>query len=132
MTTRFKADIESHLAKYQGTYPKRIRLIVNQECQSFGDWLRLIHSERLIEDHFVVIKGSCVTQFNLTAMLNRYEELQKLDKNMLLMKVFTKNSTLSDHRSIESNKYLILDQTDRILYYEDIQGPQFRIKGSPV
>ena len=129
MTSKYKVEIEAHLAKYQGTYLKRIHLVFNQECQSFGDWLRHIHSERFIEDHFIVIKGSCVTQFNMAAMLTRYEELQKLDKNMLLMKVFTKASTLSDHRTLEQNKYVILDQSDRILYFEEIQGAQFRIKG---
>lgn len=124
-----RTEVEDHINKYKRGYSKQIKLIYNTECKSYGDWLRLVYEERIVEDHYIIMKGSCVTQINLSKVVQRYEESLKHNKSMIMMKVFNRSSVLSDQRTNDNDKYLLVDNTDKILYFDDVRSHSFKVKG---
>jgi ADP-glucose pyrophosphorylase len=105
-------------------------VLFSDKSHSLGDCLREISSMMVLKEDFLLIKGSCVTNINFNEVIEKYENAAKANKNMIMLKLFTKGSTLSEIRRPEENVYLLLDKDDKIMYYENIRHNQFVIPES--
>ena len=129
-TSRNKNELEDHIASYLGGKSwKKLRVLYSEKCRSLGDCLRELSTLRAVEDDFLLIKGSCVVNLNFTHVLEKYEAVVKANNNTIMLKLFTKGSTLSELRRPEDNTYLMLDSEDRLLYIDNLRHPQFKIQG---
>lgn len=126
LTSKHKKEIEQHLSKYK----REITVVFSENCESFGDALREISALRIVKENFLLLKGTCLMNLNLASVFERYETLTKTRKEVIMLKVFTKNSTYSEQRTKENNPLLLLDQDNAILYMENLGSHKATLKGS--
>lgn len=127
LTSRHKREIEDHLQNYK---KNNITVIPTDKCLSLGDCLREISSRRVLKENFLLIKGSCVTNFNLNALFDSFEAIRAANKDVIMLKLVSKNSTLSEIRREGDNPLFVLDKDNTILYLENVSGNKFTMKGS--
>lgn len=125
LTSKHKKEIEQHLSKYK----REITVVYSENCVSFGDALRVISDLRIIKENFLLLKGTCLMNLNLGSVFEKYESITKARKEVIMLKVFTKNSTFSELRTKANNPLLLLDQDNAILYMENLQGHKTTLKG---
>ena len=129
VTEKHREVLESRLASYK-RLGKKITLFHSERCHSIGDCLRELSTLRLLKEHFVLVKGSCVMNVNINEIIERFESTIKANSNIIQLKVFTRGSTQSELRQLEDNPYLLLDKDNRILYYDNLPPGKFKITGS--
>jgi NDP-sugar pyrophosphorylase family protein len=128
LTSRHKKEIEDHLSNYK----RKVIVLYSEKCNSLGDALREISALRILKENFLLLKGTCVMNLNINTVFDRFEGLTKARKDVIMMKVFTKNSTLSELRSQNDNPLLLLDQDNAILYMENLSSNTVTLQGKLV
>jgi NDP-sugar pyrophosphorylase family protein len=125
LTSRNRKEIEEHLQKYK----LNATVIPADKCSSLGDCLREINTRRVLKENFLLIKGSCVLNLNLNAVFESFEAVKAANRETIMLKVFSKSSTLSEIRREGDNPLLVLDKDNTILYFENLQGNTYNLKG---
>lgn len=128
ITSRHRREIEDHLQNYK----LNATVIPGDKCQSLGDCLREINSRRVLKENFLLVKGSCVLNINLNSVFESFETIRAANRDVIMMKVFSKNSTLSDIRREGDNPLLVLDKDNSILYFENLQQNTYTLKGRQI
>lgn len=126
LTSKHKKEIEEHLQSYK----RNVTVIPADKCHSLGDCLREINTRRVLKENFLLIKGSTVLNINLNAIFESFETVKAANRDVIMLKVFSKNSTLSEIRREGDNPLLVLDKDNTILYFENLQGNTFNFKGT--
>lgn len=128
ITSRHKKEIEDHLSLYK----RKVTVLYSEKCDSLGDALREISALRILKENFLLLKGTCVMNLNINSVFDKFESLTKSRKDVIMMKVFTKNSTLSEVRRPDDNPLLLLDQDNAILYMENLKSSTVTLQGRHV
>ncbi len=132
LTEKHGKILEEHIAGYKKS-GKKINVIQSEKCHSYGDCMRELSALRIMKERFLIVKGGCVFNVNITEVIERFEStLRKKDSNVIQLKVFTKGSPLSELRTIEDNPYLLLDNENTILYYDNVEAGKFKIGGNQI
>lgn len=125
LTSKHRKEIEEHLQNYRLT----ATVIQADKCFSFGDCLREINSRRVLKEDFLLIKGSCVPKLNLNAIFDSFEAIKTANRDVIMLKVFTSGSTLSEVRREGDNPLVVLDKDNTILYFENLKSNTYWLRG---
>lgn len=129
VTKDYKTELEEHIALYQKEkFPKKLQVIFSETLHSFGDCLRETLVNEVLQEDFILIRGGCLISLDLSKFIEAFEACPK---NSIMLKAFNKGTAFNEARTPESNCFLMLNQENRIMTYENIrEGLAFTIKGN--
>lgn len=131
MSGKHKQQLQTHLAQYTpDKFPKRVEFMYTEGKNSIGAYLHEIESQKKVQECFVLVHGSLITNTNIEDVLDDFESKMDLDNNIVMLRVFAKGSTLSEQRTTKTGEYVMLDNQQRIMKIGNVVGNHVKLQGS--
>jgi len=87
----------------------------------------------ILKDYFVLLRGNCIPHFELSQAIEEFEKRKKLDKMIIMMKLFTRGASKDSRRNPSENTCVMVNKDNIIKYYDSIgTGTSFNITGSKI
>lgn len=85
---------------------KNIKLLINEKLTSFGDVMRFIYEQKIVEDSFVLMYGNVITDFSINKLIETFEDSHEKNTTTLMLKVFHRQENFS--RTLISERDVVI------------------------
>lgn len=129
---KYKAQFEQYMTQYSADrLPKRVEFMYAEGANSMGDYLRELEARQKVQDYFVLVHGGLMTNVHIDDLIDEFEAKMQVDNNTVMMKVFSKGSTLSQQRASRTSEYVMMDSENRIMKLDNVRDNKINLQGSP-
>ncbi|XP_077285723.1 eukaryotic translation initiation factor 2B subunit epsilon [Arctopsyche grandis] len=120
--------IKSHIQKAKEekapwSVSMQLRIIISENCHSFGDALRDLDAKGFIRGYFILMGIDSISNVKLLPLLEKHKEVCKKDRGAVMTLLF--KTAYPGHRSQSTGENLLLvsnTKNDRVLYHQKLLG----------